>query len=82
MNAQNLAAILLYVAVLFHLLGMSGWVVPETVQPIQLATLGLMLAALVSLRKKKRRTKRRTVRKPPAEANALVERAQEGDSAK
>jgi hypothetical protein len=61
---------------------MSGWVVPEMVQPIQLATLGLMLAALVSLRKKKRRTKRRTVRKPPAEANALVERAQEGDSAK
>ena len=78
MNVQNLAAILLYMAVIFHLLGMSGWVVPRLSQPIQLATLGLMLTALIVLRKKKRKTKRRP-RKPPVEVEVMLDRAQEGD---
>lgn len=78
MNAQNLAAILLYMAVIFHLLGMSGWVVPRLSQPIQLATLGLMLTALLVLRKKKRKAKRRP-RKPPVEVEVMLDRAQEGD---
>lgn len=79
MNAQNLAAILLYLAVIFHLMGMSGWVAPSLAQPIQVATLGLMLTALFVLRKKKRKTKRRP-RKPPVEVDVMLNRAQEGDA--
>ncbi|QRG70004.1 hypothetical protein [Brevibacillus choshinensis] len=79
MNAQNVATILLYMAVLFHLLGMSGWVVPSMTQPIQLATLGLLLTAIFVLRKKKRKTKRRP-RKPPAEVTAMLDRAEGGES--
>ncbi|MEK3743561.1 LPXTG cell wall anchor domain-containing protein [Brevibacillus sp. FSL K6-0770] len=78
MNAPNLASILLYIAVLFHLLLMSGWVSAKMSQPIQLAMLALMLLALFVLRKKKRKTKRRT-RRPPAEVAALVDRAEEGE---
>ncbi|WP_433947654.1 hypothetical protein [Brevibacillus agri] len=81
MNVQNLALILLYMAVLFHLLGMSGWVQAKLSQPIQLATLGLMLAALFALRKKKRKTRRRA-RKPPAEVAVMLDRAEEGEAGK
>ncbi|MED1793734.1 hypothetical protein [Brevibacillus nitrificans] len=81
MNAQNLATILLYLAVIFHLLGMSGWVVATMAQPIQLATLGLLLTAIFVLRKKKRKTKRRP-RKPPVEVTAMLERAEGGDTGK
>gem|GEM_PF-837176 len=76
MKAQNLASILIYMAVLFHLIVMSGWFHPEMLQPLQLASLGLMLAALFVLRKKKRKTKRRP-RKPPAEVGQLLERSEE-----
>lgn len=79
MNAQNVATILLYTAVLFHLLGMSGWVVPSMAQPIQLATLGLLLTAIFVLRKKKRKTKRRP-RKPPVEVTAMLDRAEGGEA--
>ncbi|MGN7471166.1 hypothetical protein [Brevibacillus sp. SAFN-007a] len=78
MNAQNVASILLYMAVLFHLLGMSGWVPAKLSSPIQLATLGLMLTSLFVLRKKKRKTRRRP-RKPPAEVAVMLERAGEGE---
>jgi hypothetical protein len=81
MKAQTLANILLYVATICQLLWMSGWVESRLVQPLQLLTLGLMLLTLFVLRKKKRKAKRRP-RKPPAEVAALVERAQEGDSAR
>lgn len=76
MKAQNLASILIYMAVLFHLIVMSGWVLPQMLQPLQLATLGLLLAALFVLRKKKRKTKRRP-RKTPAEVGQLLERSEE-----
>lgn len=76
-----MASILLYLAVLFHLLGMSGWVAPSMSQPIQLATLGLMLTALFVLRKKKRKAKRRP-RKPPVEVAAMLERAEGGEPGK
>lgn len=78
LKAQNLASILLYLAVFFHLLGMSGWVASTMAQPIQLAVLGLLLTALFVLRKKKRKAKRRP-RKPPVEVTEMLERA-EGDS--
>lgn len=81
MNAQNLASILLYLAVLFHLMGMSGWMVSSMGQPLQLATLGLMLTALFVLRKKKKKAKRRP-RKPPAEVGVMLDRAQEGEAGK
>ncbi|MGZ0053307.1 hypothetical protein [Brevibacillus gelatini] len=81
MNAQNLASILLYLAVLLHLLGMSGWVQAKLSQPIQLATLAFMLTALFVLRKKKRKARRRT-RKPPAEVAVMLERAEEGEPGK
>lgn len=77
MKSQNLAVILIYMAVLFHLLAMSGWVKHEYLQPMQLATLAFMLTALFVLRKKKRKTKRRP-RKPPAEVGVLLDRADEG----
>lgn len=81
MNAQNLATILLYLAVIFHLLGMSGWVVSTIAQPIQLATLGLLLTAIFVLRKKKRKVKRRP-RKPPVEVTAMLDRTEGGESGK
>lgn len=81
MNAQNVAAILLYMAVILHLLSMSGWVVAKLTQPIQLVILGFMLTALFVLRKKKRKTKRRP-RKPPAEVDVMLDRAQEGEAGK
>lgn len=81
MNAQNVASILLYVAVIFHLLEMSGWVAPAMSQPIQLAILGLLLTAIFVLRKKKRKVKRRP-RKPPVEVSAMVDRAEGGETGK
>ncbi|WP_312108448.1 hypothetical protein [Brevibacillus reuszeri] len=81
MNAQSMAAILLYMAVILHLVGMSGWVVPKLSQSIQLATLAFMLTALIALRKKKRKTKRRP-RKPPAEVEVMLDQAQEGETGK
>jgi len=80
-NAQNVASILLYVAVIFHLLEMSGWVAPAMSQPIQLAILGLLLTAIFVLRKKKRKVKRRP-RKPPVEVSAMVDRAEGGETGK
>lgn len=77
MKSQNLAVILIYMAVLFHLFAISGWVKTELLQPMQLATLAFMLTALFVLRKKKRKTKRRP-RKPPAEVGVLLDRADEG----
>lgn len=79
MNSQHLASILLYIAVIFHLLGMSGWIVPTMEQPIELAILGLMLTALFALRKKKRKTKRKP-RQRPVEVDAMLDRSQEGDT--
>lgn len=76
MKAQNLAVILIYMAVLSHLLAMSGWVKPDLLSAMHVATLAFMLTALFVLRKKKRKTKRRP-RKPPAEAAVLLERAEE-----
>ncbi|GED66784.1 hypothetical protein BRE01_04860 [Brevibacillus reuszeri] len=81
MNAQSMAAILLYMAVILHLVGMSGWVVPKLSQSIELATLAFMLTALIALRKKKRKTKRRP-RKPPAEVEVMLDQAQEGEAGK
>ncbi|GIO06773.1 hypothetical protein J31TS6_28010 [Brevibacillus reuszeri] len=81
MNAQNVAAILLYMAVILHLLSMSGWVAAKLTQPIQLVILGFMLTALFVLRKKKRKTKRRP-RKPPVEVDVMLDRAQEGEPGK
>ncbi|WP_289136012.1 hypothetical protein [uncultured Brevibacillus sp.] len=81
MNAQNVAAILLYMAVILHLLSMSGWVTAKLTQPIQLVILGFMLTALIVLRKKKRKTKKRT-RKPPVEVDVMLDHAQEGEAGK
>ncbi|MGG4494675.1 hypothetical protein [Brevibacillus reuszeri] len=81
MNTQSMAAILLYMAVILHLVGMSGWVVPKLSQSIELATLAFMLTALIALRKKKRKTKRRP-RKPPAEVEVMLDQAQEGEAGK
>ncbi|MDF2681057.1 MAG: hypothetical protein K0R47_2247 [Brevibacillus sp.] len=81
MNAQNVATILLYLAVIFHLLGMSGWVVSTMAQPIQLATLALLMTAIFVLRKKKRKTKRRP-RKPPVEVTTMLDRAEGGEPGK
>lgn len=81
MKGQNLAAILLYAAVLFHLVGMSGWFAPSMTQPLALTTLVLMLTALLAIRKKKRRVKRRP-RKTPTEAATFLERAQEEEAGK
>jgi hypothetical protein len=81
MKAQSLANILLYLATICQLLWMSGWVVPTLVQPLQLATLALMLFTLFVLRKKKRKARKRS-RKPPEQVAALVDRAKEEDSGK
>lgn len=81
MKAQSLANILLYLATICQLLWMSGWVVPKLVQPLQLATLALMLLTLFVLRQKKRKSKKRK-RKPPEQVAALVERAKEKESGK
>lgn len=78
-KTQTFATILLYLATICQLLWMSGWVEGKWIQPLQLLTLGLMLCTLFVLRKKRRKTKRRP-RKTPAEVNALVERAQEGEA--
>jgi len=75
-KGQNLAAILIYLTILFHLLIMSGWVNETLHQPIQLAILALLLTALFVLRKKKRKSKRGR-RAPKAEAQALAEQARE-----
>ena len=79
MKAQNLAVILLYLTVLFHLLIMSGWLEQAMHQPIQLAILALLLTTLFVLRKKKRKS-RRGRRAPKAEVQALVEHAEEGNT--
>jgi chromate transport protein ChrA len=74
---QNWASIILYLAVLFQLLGMSGWLDASLTQPVQLATLVLMLTAILTLRKKKRKRKK-AAGKPPAEVDLMLDRAQEG----
>lgn len=79
MKAQHLAVILIYLAVLFHLLAMSGWVDQAMQQPIQLAILALLLTTLFVLRQKKRKSKRRR-RMPPAEVQALADHAEGGES--
>lgn len=80
MKAQNLASILLYLAVIFHLLGMSGWTSAKLAQPIELAILALMLTCIFILRKKKRK-KRRTRRRAP-EVEVLLDHAGEGEPGK
>lgn len=78
MKGQNLAAIFIYLAVLLHLLAMSGWLDQAMHQPFQLAILAFLLTALFALRKKKRKKKRRP-RRPSPEVQALVEHAQDGE---
>jgi Flp pilus assembly protein TadB len=80
-KSQNFAVILIYLAVIAHLLVLSGWVVTSMVQPLQLATLAFLLIALFAMRKKKRKSKKRT-RKPPAEVNEMVDRAADGKADK
>ncbi|USG63417.1 hypothetical protein NDK47_14650 [Brevibacillus ruminantium] len=83
MKTQMWTFSILCLAVIFHLLTMSGWVVSSLTQPLQLATLMLMLTAITLLRKKKRKRKRASrTRKPAAEVNQLLERAEGGDSAR
>ncbi|WP_236841323.1 hypothetical protein [Brevibacillus formosus] len=76
-KAQNLASIFLYIAVIFHLLGMSGWTSTKLAQPIELAILALMLLSIFVLRKKKR--KKRRARRPAPEVAVMLEHAEEGE---
>ncbi|WP_400163699.1 hypothetical protein ACAF76_011545 [Brevibacillus sp. TJ4] len=79
MKGQNLAVILMYVAVLLHLLTMSGWLNQAAHQPFQLGILACLLLALFALRKRKRKRKRRS-RTPSAQVQALVDHAQEREA--
>ncbi|MBG9945998.1 hypothetical protein ABE237_04060 [Brevibacillus formosus] len=80
MKAQNLASSFLYIAVIFHLLGMSGWTSAKLAQPIELAILALMLLSIFILRKKKR--KKRRARRPAPEVAVMLEHAEEGEPGK
>ncbi|MGK5507934.1 hypothetical protein [Brevibacillus formosus] len=79
MKAQNLASIFLYIAVLFHLLGMSGWTSAKLAQPIELAILALMLLSIFVLRKKKRKKRRARRPAPAPEVAVMLEHAEEGE---
>ena len=79
MKTQMWTSSILCLAVLLHLLVMSGWAEAALTQPLQLATLTLMLTAVLLLRKKKRKRKK-AARKPPATVHEMLEKAEGGET--